>query len=60
MTCHCGNPSQPNDHLCAKCRYFQTVFRPEPPMFESKREMALRAIYNKRVMKENLKITVTG
>jgi hypothetical protein len=58
MTCPCGSPSAPNDHLCARCRYFQNVFRPPTPEFESKRDRALKAIYNRRLMKADRKVLV--
>ncbi len=58
MTCPCGNPSLDNDHLCARCRYYQTVFNPLTPQFESKRERAMRAISVRREMKKAIRMVV--
>ena len=58
MTCPCGNPSLDNDHLCARCRYYQTVFSPPSPEFESKKERAMRAIKVKREMKKSIRMVV--
>ncbi len=58
MICRCGNPSLPHDTLCARCRYYQNVFNPVRPAFESKREMALKAIGMKRMMKQSSKFMV--
>ena len=52
--CTCGNPSADNDHLCAKCRYFNTVFKPPPREFESKRDVAIRAIENRKLMRDRV------
>ncbi len=56
MTCRCGNPSLSHDTLCARCRYYQTVFNPVRTAFENKREMSLKAIATKRMMKQSSKI----
>ena len=56
MTCPCGNPSLPDDHLCARCRYYQTVFNPPTPMFESKVERAQRAIKVRKEMKKMVRM----
>lgn len=56
MICPCGNPSLENDHLCARCRYYQTVFNPPNPQFESKRERAMRAISVRKEMKKSVKL----
>ena len=52
--CTCGSPAQENDHLCAKCRYFNTVFKPPPREFESKRDIAIRAIENRKLMRNRI------
>jgi len=49
--CRCGRPALPDDHLCARCRYYDVVFHPRPPILESKREMAQEAIRVRKVMK---------
>ena len=56
MTCPCGSPSLEGDHLCARCRYYQTVFHPPTPEFESKRERAMRAISVKKEMKKSVRM----
>lgn len=56
MTCCCGRPTLPDDTLCARCRYYQSVFNPPVPVFESKRERTLKAIVAKRMMKSSSKI----
>jgi len=58
MTCPCGNPSLEDDHLCARCRYYQTVFHPPNPQFESKRERAMKAISVRREMKKATRMVV--
>ncbi len=58
MICPCGNPSLENDHLCARCRYYQTVFNPPILQFESKREKAMRAISMRREMKKSVRMVV--
>ena len=58
MSCRCGNPALPDDTLCARCRYYQNVFNPPAPVFESKRERALKAITMKRMMKQSAGIMV--
>lgn len=52
--CTCGSPSLDNDHLCAKCRYFNTIFKPPPREFESKRDVAMRAIENRKLMRDKV------
>jgi hypothetical protein len=58
MTCRCGRPTIPDDTLCARCRYYANVFNPPVPVFESRREKALKAITMKRMMKNSSKIMV--
>lgn len=58
MTCRCGRPTLENDTLCARCRYYQNVFNPPAPVFESRRDRALRAIAMKRMMKNSSKVMV--
>jgi len=58
MICPCGNPALENDHLCARCRYYQTVFSPPTPQFESKKDRAMRAIRMRKEMKKSIKIVV--
>jgi len=58
MNCRCGRPTLTDDTLCARCRYYQNVFSPPTPLFESKRERALKAITMKRMMKSSSKIMV--
>ena len=58
MNCRCGSPSLPDDSLCARCRYYQSVFNPAIPIFESKRERALKAMGMKKMMKQCSKIMV--
>lgn len=58
MTCKCGRPTLEDDPLCARCRYYQNVFNPPTPAFESKRDRALKAITMKRMMKSSSKIMV--
>ena len=56
MTCPCGRPALENDHLCSRCRYYQTVFNPPTPVFESKRERAMRAIEVRKVMRKSVRM----
>jgi len=58
MNCRCGRPTLLDDTLCARCRYYQSVFNPPTPAFESKRDRALRAITMRRMMKQSSKIMV--
>ena len=58
MNCRCGSPSLPDDSLCVRCRYYQGVFNPAKPIFESKRERALKAIGMKKMIKQWSKIIV--
>lgn len=50
-TCRCGNPKAIDESLCVRCVYYQKVFNPPAPVFESKRERALKAISDRRMMK---------
>jgi predicted amidophosphoribosyltransferase len=52
----CGNPTLPDDHLCARCRYFQNAFNPPVPQFEDKRERAVRAIQMRKIMKNQIRM----
>ncbi len=52
--CTCGCPASDDDHLCARCRYFNTVFKPPPREFESKRDMAIRAIESRKLVKDKV------
>ena len=58
MTCPCGRPALDNDTLCARCRYYQTVFNPPTPEFESKRDRALNAIRVRKMMKKSVRMVV--
>ena len=60
MICPCGNEALENDHLCARCRYFQNVFNPPTPVFESKKEKAMRAIRLKREMRKSIRMVNVG
>ena len=44
--------------LCVRCEYYQSVFTPPSPQFESKRDRALRAIFARRMMKQSSKFMV--
>ena len=59
MVCPCGRPALENDHLCSRCRYYKTVFNPPPPVFESKRERAMRAIAVRKSIKRSAVILET-
>jgi hypothetical protein len=50
-TCYCGGKLHDGEKLCDKCRYLNSVFRPAPREFESKRDVALRAIGERRERK---------
>jgi len=58
MNCRCGRPALPDDTLCARCKYYKDVFTPTPPLFESKKELALKAIYFKRLMKGKDRVVI--
>ena len=52
MTCRCGRPALPDNTLCARCNYYKEVFSPPRPIFESRRDIALRAIALRKTMKQ--------
>lgn len=58
MNCRCGRPTISDDTLCARCRYYQNAFSPPTPVFESRRDLALKAISMKRMMKGVFKVMV--
>lgn len=49
--CKCGGPAAPDDTLCDRCRYLRGVFSEKEPMFDSKRERAIRAIKDRKMMR---------
>ncbi len=50
VLCHCGRPAT-EDGRCPRCAYYNSVFIPQEPVFESKREVALRAIRFRKMMR---------
>ena len=53
-TCRCGRPAT-QEGKCDRCRFYDSVFSPvEPISFESKKDIALRAIKVKKMMKQGL------
>lgn len=52
IRCRCGNSVRAGESLCDRCKYYQSIFKPPVPEFESKRDRALRAIILKRTMKQ--------
>jgi len=54
--CRCGNPKAIDEPLCVRCTYYQKVFNPPAPIFESKRERALKAISDRRMLKGASKV----
>lgn len=59
MNCRCGNETFEEDGLCDRCRFYNSVFIVEKPVFESKRELALKAIAFKKLFKGKDRIVVT-
>ena len=54
MTCRCGRPAT-QEGKCDRCAYYDTVVAPnEPISFESRKDVALRAIRVKKMMKQGL------
>ena len=53
--CRCGNPGTVG-HLCDRCYFYKQIFTPDKPFFESKLEMARRAIKDRKLMKSYSKI----
>ncbi len=49
-TCRCGKQAT-SEGMCDRCRYYASVFTPEKPLFESKRDIVLRSIFLKKMMK---------
>jgi hypothetical protein len=49
--CRCGNPKPTDEQLCVRCAYYQRVFNPPAPIFESRTERALKAIHDRKLMK---------
>ena len=47
-TCYCGGKLQEGEKFCDMCKYMNSVFNPAPKEFESKRDIALRAISERR------------
>lgn len=56
--CRCGRPVSGDDMLCDRCRFYKSVFTPEKPVFESKKELALKAIAFKKMMRGKDKFIV--
>jgi len=46
--CLCGGKVQEGEKLCDMCKYMNSVFNPAPREFESKRDIATRAIAERR------------
>lgn len=46
--CYCGSEIHGDGNLCDRCSYLKSVFRPAPREFESKRDVAMRAIAERR------------
>ena len=57
--CRCGSDATQDDGLCDRCRYYNSVFIPERVMFESKKELALKAIGLRKLMRGKDRIVVT-
>lgn len=58
MDCKCGRQALKDDTLCPRCRYYANTFNPPSPKFESRRDLALRAIGIRRMMKSSSKVMV--
>jgi len=54
--CRCGNPKAVDEALCVRCAYYQRVFSPPTPVFESRKERALKAIADRKLMRGASKV----
>jgi len=52
MNCRCGVQIKDGEILCDRCKYYSTVFTPPEPVFESKREIAIRAMKLRKMTKQ--------
>jgi len=46
--CPCGGKVREGEKLCDMCKYMNSIFNPAPREFESKRDVAIRAIAERR------------
>jgi hypothetical protein len=42
--CPCGGKIREGEKICDMCKYMNSIFNPAPREFESKRDIAMRAI----------------
>jgi len=54
----CGAPIPVEKELCDRCEFYKTAFFPNNPVFETKKEVALRAIAQRKMMKGKDKFIV--
>jgi hypothetical protein len=57
-SCPCGHPIEDGRLLCDRCEYYRAIITPPSHSFDSKRDLALKAIEMKRMNKGILKIVV--